>query len=46
MPAELICFAAECRARYPITEVIYNCPRCGGLLEATYPGPHVRCGRD
>jgi threonine synthase len=38
MPAELICFNSACRARYPITEVIYNCPRCGGLLEASYPG--------
>ena len=37
MPAELICFEACCRARFPITEVIYNCPRCGGLLECTYP---------
>jgi threonine synthase len=37
MPAELICFEQRCRARYPITEVIYNCPRCGGLLEAVYP---------
>ncbi|MCL4401256.1 MAG: pyridoxal-phosphate dependent enzyme, partial [Acidobacteria bacterium] len=39
MPAELVCFDARCRARYPITEVIYNCPRCGGLLEAAYPPP-------
>jgi threonine synthase len=41
MPAELICFEEKCRARFAITEVIYNCPRCGGLLEATYenPGP-------
>ena len=37
MSAELICFESHCRARYPITEVIYNCPRCGGLLECTYP---------
>ncbi len=37
MPAELICFEDRCRARFPITEVIYNCPRCGGLLECTYP---------
>jgi threonine synthase len=37
MPAELICFEERCRARFPITEVIYNCPKCGGLLEATYP---------
>src|SRR5512141_1955396 len=38
MSAELICFESRCRARYPITEVIYNCPRCGGLLECAYPG--------
>jgi threonine synthase len=39
MPAELICFEQRCRTRFPITEVIYNCPRCGGLLEAIYPDP-------
>ncbi|HKW96427.1 MAG TPA: threonine synthase [Bryobacteraceae bacterium] len=38
MPAELVCFSPECRARFPVTEVIYNCPRCGALLEAIYPG--------
>jgi threonine synthase len=38
MPAELICFEERCRARFPITEIIYNCPRCGGLLESAYPG--------
>jgi threonine synthase len=37
MPAELVCFEQNCRARYPVTEVIYNCPECGGLLEAAYP---------
>ena len=37
MAAELVCFESRCRARYPITEVIYNCPRCGGLLECVYP---------
>jgi len=37
MPAELACFEERCRARFPITEVIYNCPRCGGLLETVYP---------
>jgi len=37
MPAELACFEERCRARFPITEIIYNCPRCGGLLEAVYP---------
>ncbi|MGE5644227.1 MAG: threonine synthase [Acidobacteriota bacterium] len=38
MPAELVCFDPGCRARYPIEEAIYNCPRCGALLEADYPG--------
>ena len=39
MRAELACFEERCRARFPITEVIYNCPRCGGLLETVYAGP-------
>jgi threonine synthase len=39
MPAELICFEERCRARFPITEAIYNCPQCGGLLEVSYPPP-------
>jgi len=39
MHAELACFEERCRARFPIDEVIYNCPRCGGLLEAVYDGP-------
>jgi threonine synthase len=39
MPAELACFEERCRARFPITEIIYNCTRCGGLLEAVYPAP-------
>jgi threonine synthase len=34
MPTGLICFEAACRAEYKVTEVIYNCPKCGGLLEA------------
>jgi threonine synthase len=38
MPAELVCFEQNCRAAYPITEAIYSCPKCGGLLEAAYPG--------
>lgn len=37
MPAELVCFADRCRARFAITEILYNCPHCGGLLEAVYP---------
>ena len=39
MPAELACFEERCRARFPITEVLYNCPHCGGLLEAVYGKP-------
>jgi threonine synthase len=35
---ELVCFNPECRAKYPITEVLYNCTRCGGFLEAVYAG--------
>ena len=38
MSAELVCFSEGCRARFPITEPIYNCPRCGSLLEASYSG--------
>lgn len=34
--SELICFNPDCRSRFPVTEVIYNCPKCGGLLEATH----------
>jgi threonine synthase len=36
--AELVCFEASCRSRYAITEVLYNCPKCGGLLEVRYCG--------
>ncbi len=39
MPAELVCFEERCRARFSITEVLYNCPHCGGLLEAEYGKP-------
>ncbi len=41
MPAELVCFEAACRARFAITELIYSCPRCGGLLEVAYSGPFL-----
>jgi threonine synthase len=36
--AELVCFEPACRARFAITEVLYNCTRCGGLLEVIYTG--------
>src|SRR5579862_6139323 len=38
MPAELLCIGEKCRARFPIDAVLYNCPECGSLLEAVYPG--------
>lgn len=34
--AELVCFEAQCRSRFAVTEVIYSCPVCGGLLEVQY----------
>jgi len=36
----LRCFNETCRTQFPVTEVIYNCPRCGGLLEFTYALNH------
>ena len=36
MQPSLICIAPACRASFSINEVIYNCPKCGGLLEAKY----------
>src|ERR1039458_7947140 len=39
MNSGLICVNTGCRARYAITEVIYNCPKCGGLLEAEFVPP-------
>jgi threonine synthase len=41
MPAELVCFNSHCRTRFTVTEVLYNCPQCGGLLEADYPDLHI-----
>ncbi len=36
MAAELVCFQKACRARFPVTDVFYSCPRCGNLLEVLY----------
>jgi threonine synthase len=36
MQSHLACFNPACRARYDITAVLYNCPKCDGLLEARY----------
>jgi threonine synthase len=40
MPAELICIHPDCRTRYAITEVLYNCTKCGSLIEAVYDLPY------
>lgn len=45
MPAELVCFAENCRSRYSITEILYACPRCGGLLEVAYAWQKVDTAR-
>ncbi len=39
--AELVCFNPSCRERYAITEVLYNCRKCDGLLEARYNNLHT-----
>ena len=36
MSAELVCFNPDCPERYRIDEILYQCPKCGGLLEARY----------
>jgi len=36
MQANLVCFAPTCRAKYLLTDVLYQCPQCGGLLEVEY----------
>src|SRR5271156_4313218 len=38
MLAELACFEHDCGERFVITEAIYNCPKCGGLLEVRLSG--------
>src|SRR5262245_68443 len=44
MSTHLACFNAACRARYDIGEVLYNCTKCGGLLEAKYDFAGVDSG--
>jgi threonine synthase len=36
MEAYLVCFEPGCRTKYALTDVLYQCPRCGGLLEVDY----------
>jgi threonine synthase len=37
--ASLRCIADSCGAHFGIEDVLYNCPKCGGLLEVAYSGP-------
>src|SRR5580698_1576220 len=39
MPASLRCITQSCGEHFGIEEVLYNCPKCGGLLEAAYDKP-------
>ncbi len=36
MHSDLVCFNPACRTRFAVTDILYNCPTCGGLLEADY----------
>jgi threonine synthase len=36
MSPELVCFNPACAERYAIDAVLYQCPKCSGLLEAKY----------
>lgn len=38
MQAFLACTISACGARFPITDAIYTCRSCGGLLETAYDG--------
>src|SRR3984957_2557088 len=44
MPASLRCIAERCNRRFGIEEVLYNCPKCGGLLEVFYGAPEAAAG--
>lgn len=37
MPASLACCNPQCGQTFSITDVLYICPDCGGLLECSYP---------
>ena len=41
MPASLRCIAEPCNRHFGIEEVLYNCPKCGGLLEVFYGAPEA-----
>ena len=38
MSATLRCITESCSQHFGIEQILYNCPQCGGLLEAVYAG--------
>ncbi len=38
LAANLRCITDSCRAEFSIENVLYNCSKCGGLIEAIYEG--------
>jgi threonine synthase len=44
LTARLRCINEPCAAHFGIEEILYNCPKCGGLLEAAYSGPVTSAG--
>ena len=36
MQAHLVCFEPTCRSKFPLSDILYQCPTCGGLLEVDY----------
>jgi threonine synthase len=41
MSACLVCINPACRAAFSIDDVLYTCPRCNALIEASYPDLHL-----
>lgn len=41
MFTELVCIEEACGARYAVTDVLYNCTKCRGLLEVRYSGERM-----
>lgn len=41
MRSELVCINDHCGASYGVTEILYQCLKCGGLLEARYTGERM-----
>lgn len=39
MPVSLRCISESCGAQFGIEEVLYNCPKCGGLIEVACGAP-------